>query len=436
MRLLVSGILAATILAVPGSALASTDRSVDMRAIVEQGVQATLDAMTAEIDQGASADSDGMMIRFLATAFSHQWQITYALMNGLDGVKAAADYLKGQQDAIVSKYSALWVKALNSQNTGENTSNTTGYLGADFVPVRNIAVDVSHIAAALDGLENVSAAVGAENAVYRKSQVLGFVILMMAFVVRLGFVAYNLFIGKSSSDPMEPVFVIFKFIAVIILLFGLRYIIYAGLDLSSAAKDAILGGSAGQEDMIANICDLMRLRRDLAGVQAGGTVTSLSAIAAEWTRTLLGLIAYYLALAVIFVLLLLGDIMMGLTAILGPLVIAVSFLPSFESYMGHWLKSFITFLFYAPLAAVYLLVLVIIMGVGLDQSFLTFIVISIGYIMGASKVPEIAQNLSGAALAGVATGIAMMPAAMTLMAAKGLIGLPMAAGRALSAPKA
>ena len=50
------------------------------------------------------------------------------------------------------------------------------------------------------------------------------------------------------------------------------------------------------------------------------------------------------------------------------------------------------------------------MTIGLDTSALAFIIISVSYIIGATNVPGMARNMSGAVLAGMAIGLASMPA--------------------------
>ncbi len=132
-----------------------------------------------------------------------------------------------------------------------------------------------------------------------------------------------------------------------------------------------------------------------------------------------GDLMYYLASAAVYVLMLLGDVLMAITLVMGPFVFALSLLPSFEGYVANWIKSYITFLFYQPLAAILTLLMFAILAVTIDTGFLIFALICILFVYAVTRIPNLADTASGATLSGIATTLAMLPA-MAKMKAVGM----------------
>ena len=77
--------------------------------------------------------------------------------------------------------------------------------------------------------------------------------------------------------------------------------------------------------------------------------------------------------------------------------------------MSKWLKAVVTFLFYPIAAAIYTVLMIAIVTVNIETSSVTLIIISVCYLLGALKIPNIAEAMNGAVLASVAATIASAP---------------------------
>jgi len=115
----------------------------------------------------------------------------------------------------------------------------------------------------------------------------------------------------------------------------------------------------------------------------------------------------YIARAVVYVMFILSDVMVGITAVIGPWMIVLSGLPFCESWASHWIKSYITFLFYRPLACLLCVVLYIVGLTGMDMGMVELMITCIVFVMAAVKVPSLAENMGGAAAA-IGAGMAGM----------------------------
>jgi len=105
------------------------------------------------------------------------------------------------------------------------------------------------------------------------------------------------------------------------------------------------------------------------------------------------------------ILVILADIGLGLLAILAPVVLAFSILPSFENTPSTILKKLFEFLFYIPIANVYCLILIVLLYASMDSGLLTFVIIGAAYILGAFALPSVISSLIGAAGDGFSAGM-------------------------------
>jgi len=98
-----------------------------------------------------------------------------------------------------------------------------------------------------------------------------------------------------------------------------------------------------------------------------------------------------------------------LSIIMAPVALLVALIPGQEKFVASWVRGYLTLLFWPPLAAIYSILAVIIMVVSIDTSTFVYVGVSIAYIIGASKIPNISEGLSTAAVATVAITVATMP---------------------------
>lgn len=263
--------------------------------------------------------------------------------------------------------------------------------------------------------------------IFRKMQLVGMMLLFMTTMIKLAMMAYRHFVEDDTIHGVAWFRVFFKMIALMFLIMYAGRIAMFGISMSDSIKGLVLNGAFSGGNGIDTVMSLMDARMDYVSIKMSfsfldfisGSISSFLAYGLGW-------IGYFLASGALFILIVAGDVMMGLTVIMAPIICALTFLPGFENSIGNWMKSYITLLFYGPLAAVYAVLLVAIMTIGIDTSPVVFIIISVSFIMGATQIPHMAKNLSGTVMAGLAITIASMP---IKFAAAGVSGGLQGAGR-------
>lgn len=374
---------------------------------VTQKLQAQLEA----IKNGTVPDTlDKNSLNYL---MDNRWMMTRMVLHGIvpSGFDGAVVEMRNQTK-IMAEINSLADSKLNAGggNSGLGIgSDLTGIEEYNNKRVEDYAETVSQVYNELKDLPGF----GSGNTIFDRTQSIGYLVLLIGIMARIVFAAYKV-LTHQEVKAYETITVLVKAMVLLLVIANLRGMIVGGLDMSDAAASAISGGDPS--GIMTAAQEMLTIRSNIAAISDGNSGAFLSIPS---VRDIVGFLAYRIAAAVIYVLLILGDVMMAITSAVGPIVIGISTIPAFERYMGQWIRSFITFMFYGPLAVVYCILLVGIMAVGIDSSFLTFIVICIAYIIGATKVPSMSENMSGAALAGMAMGMAAMPA----LAAKAGLGV-------------
>ncbi|WP_303149552.1 peptidoglycan DD-metalloendopeptidase family protein [uncultured Cloacibacillus sp.] len=141
-----------------------------------------------------------------------------------------------------------------------------------------------------------------------------------------------------------------------------------------------------------------------------------------------GNLARWLANVILMVLIVLADVLMALTIALGPLVIALSLIPQFENFLQNWIKGYITFLFYQPLASCFQILSMVMLIVTLDGGITPFLLLCACYIGACLKIPNIADGLSTSAVIGTASMLAFAPALLAMKSSASVVGMPVNAG--------
>jgi hypothetical protein len=248
--------------------------------------------------------------------------------------------------------------------------------------------------------------------IYDKSLFVGIILLTLTTMARMGWMAYtNMIKGEGNSNPMVWTQIFIKFVFLLLLLMFMKKIIFGGIAFSDLVRDFIaVGASPDGGSAFEIISDLLEARLAMTGASSSTSFIDLiRAGVGQVFGRLFTYIGYALASVILYVILILSDVLMSLSCITAPIVIALSMAPTFEHSLSSWVKGYITLLFYGPLAAVYAIILIVIMMIGLDSSALAFILISIVYIMGATQIPHMAKSLSGTVLAGTAIALATAP---------------------------
>lgn len=405
------------------------NQPIDFSQVIEQNAKGAalknIKNVVEAMDPSVTAD---ISIPDEATGFiaqsSANWLITRALVYGFTGLGEAEKTINSWVTfkdnnfiGSIKKGSPAWMLAKSADLASKAATIPSGGIAGGIsdmkfrvetdgetlmVPLKaQIQIkDLLKVSKFASGLKNVSG-IQAEDSIYDRSLAISRVIWSVIFVVQIIWTAYKMLIAGENKDMITT---IFKGMFVFISLFFIREIAMIGVSISTALGDAMLGGT-DVAHAVSDISEIVELKQNIVSASSSGF---LKGFAADLIITISGLVAR----AVVYVMFILSDVMVAITIVIGPWMIVLSMLPFCENWISHWVKSFITFLFYRPLACLLCVVLYIVGLTGLDVGLVELMITCIVFVMAAVKVPSMAENMGGAAAA--------VGAGMTGMVGKGL----------------
>ena len=405
------------------------NQPIDFSQVIEQNAKGAalknIKNVVEAMDPSVTAD---ISIPDEATGFiaqsSANWLITRALVYGFTGLGEAEKTINSWVTfkdnnfiGSIKKGSPAWMLAKSADLASKAATIPSGGIAGGIsdmkfrvktdgetlmVPLEaQIQIkDLLKVSKFASGLKNVPG-IQAEDSIYDRSLAISRVIWIVIFVVQIIWTAYKMLIAGENKDMITT---IFKGMFVFISLFFIREIAMIGVSISTALGDAMLGGT-DVAHAVSDISEIVELKQNIVSASSSGF---LKGFAADLIITISGLVAR----AVVYVMFILSDVMVAITIVIGPWMIVLSMLPFCENWISHWVKSFITFLFYRPLACLLCVVLYIVGLTGLDVGLVELMITCIVFVMAAVKVPSMAENMGGAAAA--------VGAGMTGMVGKGL----------------
>ena len=366
---------------------------------------------TADIELPAEGTS------FIAQA-SANWMVTRALLFGFTGLGESKQIVEGwvkvtdggrityikegtppwfiARSAQIARYYAD-VSTLHSDHApvdfGVEVSTDEGYMNipSDAVDEIKGLLKATQYAAGFEGVPGIKAG----DCVYDRSLLIAKILWCVIFVVNIVWVAYKTLIAGEEGDMVTT---IFKSIFVFLSVHFLRSFMVIGMSVSTAVGNAMLGNT-DVAHAVSDISAIVGMKQSLVSVSSG----FLGNMIAQAFIHICGTVAQ----AVVYVMFILSDVMVAISAVIGPWMLVLSMLPFCNEWISHWIKSFITFLFYRPLACLLCVVLYIIGLTGMDMGLVELMITCIVFIMAAVKVPSMAENMGGAAAA-VGAGMAGM----------------------------
>ncbi|WP_334139548.1 hypothetical protein [Thermovirga lienii] len=362
----------------------------------------------------AQLREDGDRTFWQKAIFANQWLITRALTRGVDNVDEAISLIQGDptllKDVLLSYlYAAVYLEADRKEEIDKVADMTPEEVKAKLEEYGLLAEKAESFQAFGSFLAEAKPYL-LDKPIFDRMATASLYLLFLFMVIRLGFGMYKIVVGNDARGSHELFTTIIKTGLIFIIIFHLKSLIFGGIHMSDALRNMIVNKDIDIGDLVTQMLHAkMALANIDPDVSLWGVIRSN---ASAFLTNILGAVAFYIAAATLFILMLLGDVMMAITAIVGPLVFVLSLLPSCEGYIGRWVRGCFTFLLYGPLAAVYAYILIALLAIGLDTSPLIFIVICVAYVMGATRVPNIAESLSGVVLTGMAVGLAMGPASV------------------------
>lgn len=377
-------------------------------------------AVKQAVDQKPVADRGYL----LEGVMSNTWLVTRSVVNGFGDIQETISYLGSEEvqrtvlisDILTQKSFAGEMLQGGRKDAEEERAKQLERAKTEPI-TEGMKKNSPRLQAQMKFVENLSKldsvgffGGGGANSMMKKCMFIGYFILGIALMARLASIGFDSIV-KDPQPPLAWFRVFFKYMILLLAIMFLRNLAMFGISMSDAVRNAVVNTAFGDVSQAGDVVGkLLRAKVDLLRISPEVSLWEvMKSGVSELLAQFFGWLGYFLAAAILFVINLLADIMMSMTLAIGPLIIAMSLLPTFDDTLGHWFKGYVTLLFYGPLSAVFSVLLVAMLVIGLDSSPVAFIIVCIAFIAGAANVPDMAKNLSGAVLAGLAVGLASLP---------------------------
>ena len=369
----------------------------DISRILDDASSAGLEQIQLRVEQLQTGRASGYGESFYVNE-DYTWKLTAAVLNGVSGLGGLDGASSSLKEAITEAD-----KAARSFRQGTLTNQRGGELSAE--ASRRIHAIDSYVETARR-LADVPGFDG--GALYDRALFVGGALWILFSALRMSYIPLRMAKGENVP-PTQAIHDAAKILFVLLAILFLKQFVIIGIGISDGIKMMIAGDSSGPSTFRI-FHDIIDARFAMLGLDRAGFFERIFDFGSFLVAHLAGWITYYLATFVIWVLLVVGDVLMALSVLIGPSVMALSLLPSMEKYLGMWVKGYVTILFWGPLAAVYSILAILIMAIGMDTSLWAFCAISMAYVLGSAKLPNVAQGLSTSALVAVAVSTASLPA--------------------------
>ena len=359
----------------------------------------------------AELENNSRVTKMFATLLSNNWLITRTVVFGFSGFDGAVNMLRNT-DVLKKSIEESENKAIAAGAGSINDTQMT-HIRSDMVfstqNQKKQYMILSQAEGIADGLEELSKMPGfsSNNTIFMRVSYISFFILFLTFMIRIANALFKSLTGRDErsqlSDMLEAVF---KLILFIIYIFMLKWGIMGLLLFSEMLRNVILGISTVNTS--GELAESLHLMSNLKGqmMDMDPSVTILDMVMYDTSGVITSItsyICYLITGAIIFTMVLLGDVMMAITAVTGPLILAIAMIKGFEGWAENWITSAFTFSLYMPIAGLYMLTMAMIHSIVPNVSFVAYLTISYAFFFGAKHIPNLAEGMSGAAFATLAT---------------------------------
>lgn len=263
------------------------------------------------------------------------------------------------------------------------------------------------------GLIGVSGS-AANDTIYTRMRLIALIVLFSAFFARILFMLFGSVIGSSRHGTLGPLALIFKMLFLILMILAVPNIAVFGMKTSDIIRTFLLDPNASHTEYtpgqrtslaLAELDDLIRLRYEQHG--SGEQITQSTF--ADWFAGGFIFIVGVCASAIVGAMLILGDVMMGITCCTGTLVLAMSMIPSCEKWTEHATKAWLTYLIFAPMTSLFIIAMRILFTLTGGMTILTFVIVCVVCIKLMSDLPKMCEAMSSAVMTGVVATLALTP---------------------------
>jgi hypothetical protein len=215
-------------------------------------------------------------------------------------------------------------------------------------------------------------------------------LLMVMLLLQLANVAYTQFVNPRQAQRIFVTGIVFRYIAFVILLLCFKKLVCVTLDLSNYASLYFLSEM-----------DQAKLQTWLVH-----HIVAFAPVDQSLMKTVIEYCFRILSYVCVKVLIIMRDIMVALTIIVGPTCVAIGFFHNYAAeggndpmrgYLSGWLQGYVKLLFWGPLAAMMIMAMTVvsIMNVGAISDTFSVAVTGLAFLYAAARLPNLAESMSG-----------------------------------------
>jgi len=271
-----------------------------------------------------------------------------------------------------------------------------------------------------------------DQTIFTRTRTIGLLLLIFGFFIRVFFMIVANLISNKAWGGTNPVALVFKTFCLLVFILFIPNIGVWGLNLTDTVKGVLIDPSNKLGNLPSNykVAILLTDNDQLIKLKSEALGGSSSMSLTDWLSGKLqhgvAWLCSVIVTAIAIVMIIMCDVMMGITLCIAPIIIPLSLIPSAEGWPGNIIKAWLTYLFYGPILVIFLLLMTALIAISLDMSFATFLTVSVAYIKMATKIPDMSESLSTATLTGAAAELSSMPAKVAKGAAtaagRGVLG--------------
>ena len=245
-----------------------------------------------------------------------------------------------------------------------------------------------------------------DETLYERVRTIGYILLIVFFIGRMAFILIKNVTTDDRHDEqygmaLEIREVMTYFVILALLMTYTPTIMKFIMWFSDLFRDILMGFNTkdGIGDIMESYAILSYIKGKIVGLQTEFSVWNFLVSPGDWLRGVVAWFCYVLCSGVLFIIVILADAMIGITAILTPLILAISILPMSASWRVNYYHSLFKFSLYIPLAGLYAIVMCYIHTMIPNISFMPYVCISYAFFWAASKIPTMAEHMSGTVFA-------------------------------------
>lgn len=352
---------------------------------------------------------EGRMLAMFSYLTNNKWMVTRSMLFGFTNIDAAKQELKDtgafrmlleKETGGASPLSIIF--AIPEFIVGAVRNAAGGFAVKAALTEERYDEQVDTVVDKVFDIPYMDASSG--DTLYKRVRTIGYVLLIVFFVARMACILVkNIITDDRTSEQygmaLEIREVMTYFVILALLMTYTPTLIKFVMWFSDIFRDLLMGGGTkdGVTEVMNSFVTLSYIKGKILGMYKYAEMNLVQMIFSPgvWFRSLITWFCYVLCSAVLFVIVILADVMIGITAILTPFILAISILPMSSSWRVNYYHSLFKFSLYIPLAGLYAIIMCYIHTIIPNISLMPFLCLSFAFFWAACRIPSMAENLSG-----------------------------------------